>query len=106
MPHALFPLFLVAHIVLAISLFVPSLLLPFAFRARRGSLNPGPTGRFVRLLLALQSRGTIWIGLGLAVTHSCCHPNKSRGRQGECRTTATGLCGVAVPMQRLSGYSF
>ena len=68
MPHALIPLFLVAHIVLAISLFVPSLLLPFAFRARRGSLNPGRPGRFVRILVALQSRGTVWIGLGLAVS--------------------------------------
>lgn len=59
---------LVAHIALAVSLFVPSLLLPFAFRARRGSLNPERSGRFVRVLLALQARGTIWIGLGLAVT--------------------------------------
>ena len=40
MPPALFPLFLVVHVALAIALFVPSLLLPFAFRARRGSLNP------------------------------------------------------------------
>ena len=35
---------------------------------RRGSLQPEGSGRFVRLLLALQSRGTIWIGVGLAVT--------------------------------------
>lgn len=68
MPHDLVPLVLIAHIALAISLFVPSLLLPFAFRARRGSLNPSTSGRFVRLLLALQARGTVWIGLGLAVT--------------------------------------
>ncbi len=68
MPQAFFPLFLVAHIVLAVALFVPSLLLPFAFRARRGSLNPEQSGRFVRLLLAVQSRGTIWIGVGLAVS--------------------------------------
>ena len=68
MPPILLPLLLVAHIALAISLFVPSLLLPFAFRARRGSLNPERSGRFVRLLLALQARGTIWIGVGLAVT--------------------------------------
>ena len=68
MPPGLFPFFLVAHIALAIALFVPSLLLPFAFRARRGSLNPDKSGRFVRFLLSLQSRGTIWIGIGLALT--------------------------------------
>lgn len=68
MPPALFPVLLVAHVALAIALFVPSLLLPFAFRARRGSLQPERSGPFVRFLLALQSRGTVWIGLGLAVT--------------------------------------
>lgn len=68
MPQALFPLFLVAHVVLAIALFVPSLLLPFAFRARRGSLRPEQAGGFVRFLLALQSRGTVWIGAGLAIS--------------------------------------
>jgi hypothetical protein len=68
MPQALFPLFLLVHIVLAVALFVPSLLLPFAFRARRGSLAPQTAGGFVRFLLALQSRGTVWIGLGLAIS--------------------------------------
>ena len=68
MPQVLLPLLLVAHIALAVSLFVPSLLLPFAFRARRGSLRPESSGPFVRFLLALQARGTLWIGLGLAVT--------------------------------------
>ena len=68
MPPGLFPFFLVAHIALAIALFVPSLLLPFAFRARRGSLRPDRSGGFVRFLLALQSKGTVWIGLGLAIT--------------------------------------
>lgn len=68
MPQTLFPLFLIAHVVLAIGLFVPSLLLPFAFRARRGSLAPEQSGGFVRFLLALQSRGTIWIGAGLAIS--------------------------------------
>jgi hypothetical protein len=67
-PQVLLPVLLVAHIALAISLFVPSLLLPFAFRARRGSLRPESSGPFVRFLLALQARGTLWIGLGLAVT--------------------------------------
>lgn len=68
MPQALFPVFLVVHIALAIGLFVPSLLLPFAFRSRRGSLAPERSGRFVRLLLTLQSRGTVWIGVGLAIS--------------------------------------
>ena len=68
MPQALFPLFLVVHVVLAVALFVPSLLLPFAFRARRGSLNPERSGPFVRFLLALQERGTVWIGAGLAIS--------------------------------------
>ncbi|HYK95523.1 MAG TPA: hypothetical protein VE011_06645 [Candidatus Dormibacteraeota bacterium] len=68
MPHEVLPLILIVHIALAISLFVPSLLLPFAFRARRGSLATGEPGRFVRLLLALQSRGTVWIGAGLAMS--------------------------------------
>lgn len=68
MPQAFFPLFLVVHIVLAVALFVPSLLLPFAFRARRGSLDPERSGRFVRFLLALQERGTVWIGAGLAIS--------------------------------------
>jgi hypothetical protein len=68
MPQALSPLFLVVHIILAIALFVPSLLLPFAFRARRGSLKPEESGRVVRSLLALQARGTAWIGAGLAIS--------------------------------------
>jgi len=63
-----FPFLLIAHVVLAISLFIPSLLLPFAFRARRGSLGPEESGGFVRFLLALQARGTLWIGIGLAIT--------------------------------------
>jgi hypothetical protein len=67
-PQVLFPVLLVAHIVLAIALFVPSLLLPFAFRARRGSLHPERSGAFTRFLLALQARGTVWIGVGLAIT--------------------------------------
>ena len=68
MPPGLFPVFLVVHVALAIALFVPSLLLPFAFRARRGSLDAERSGRFVRFLLALQSRGTVWIGAGLAIS--------------------------------------
>ena len=68
MPPVLFPILLIAHVTLAIALFVPSLLLPFAFRARRDSLRSDEPGRLTRFLLALQSRGTLWIGLGLAIT--------------------------------------
>ncbi len=68
MPPFVFPVLLVVHVALAIALFVPSLLLPFAFRVRRGSLRPEESGAFVRLLLALQARGTVWIGVGLAIT--------------------------------------
>jgi hypothetical protein len=76
-PASLFPLILITHVALAISLFVPSLLLPFAFRARRGP-GGGPVGvgdgpgtesnGFVRVMLAIQSRGTLWLGLGLAIS--------------------------------------
>ncbi len=68
MPPVLFPILLITHVALAIALFLPSLLLPFAFRAKRGSLKPEGSGRFVRFLLALQSKGTLWIGVGLAIT--------------------------------------
>ena len=67
MPPA-FLVLLIVHVALAIGLFVPSLLLPFAFRARRGSLDPEHSGGFVRFLLALQSKGTVWIGFGLALS--------------------------------------
>jgi hypothetical protein len=61
----LFPLLLAAHIVLAISLLLPSVLLPFALRSR----GPAPgQSRFGRVLLWLQRNGTLVIGAGLAVT--------------------------------------
>lgn len=62
----LFPVLLAIHIALAISLFLPSLLLPFALRSRL----PGrtPTGPFARALLWLQGTGSVVVGGGLAVT--------------------------------------
>ena len=39
MPAPLFPILLVTHIALAIGLFLPSLLLPFALRARRAAVE-------------------------------------------------------------------
>ena len=66
MPPVLFPILLVTHIALAIALFVPSLLLPFALRARRAA-SESPN-RFVRFLLWMQAHGTVVIGIGLALT--------------------------------------
>jgi uncharacterized membrane protein len=67
---SLFPIILATHITLAISLFVPSLLLPFTLRNRL--VSPGydapEPGRLVRVLLWIQAHGTIVIGAGLAVT--------------------------------------
>jgi hypothetical protein len=63
---SLFPLLLAVHITLAVSLFLPSILLPFALRTRRATNESGSP--VVRLLLAMQSHGTVVIGLGLALT--------------------------------------
>jgi hypothetical protein len=62
----LFPLLLITHIVLAVSLFLPSILLPFALRTRRAAAES--PNRFVRFLLWMQAHGTLIIGLGLAAT--------------------------------------
>ncbi len=66
MPASLLPLLLITHIVLAVSLFLPSVFLPFALRAQRPAAES--TSPVVRGLLGLQSRGTVFIGAGLAVT--------------------------------------
>ena len=66
MPGSLFPLLLAVHIGLAVSLFMPSILLPFALRARRATVES--ESPLVRLLLAMQSSGTVVIGIGLALT--------------------------------------
>jgi hypothetical protein len=65
MPN-LFPLLLATHITLAVSLFLPSILLPFALRTRRATVDSD--NRVVHVLLWGQSHGTILIGLGLALT--------------------------------------
>ncbi len=69
-PPALFPVLLLAHITLALSLFLPSFLLPFTMRtrARDGTPVVAPPGRFVRGLLWLERNGTTVIGVGVAVT--------------------------------------
>ena len=63
---AYFPALLVTHIVLAISLFQPSILLPFALRTRRATVESG--SRLVKVLLWAQTHGTLLIGAGLALT--------------------------------------
>jgi Predicted integral membrane protein (DUF2269) len=66
MPSDLFPVLLAIHIFLAISLVLPSILLPFALRTRRATVESD--SRVVRGLLYAQSHGTVAIGLGLALT--------------------------------------
>ena len=66
MPASLFPVLLVTHITLAVSLFLPSILLPFALRTRRAAAES--PNRFVRFLLWMQAHGTLIIGIGLALT--------------------------------------
>jgi hypothetical protein len=66
MPGSFFPLVLIVHIVLAVSLFLPSILLPFALRAQRATAESASP--VVRGLLTLQSSGSVVIGLGLAIT--------------------------------------
>jgi hypothetical protein len=63
----LFPYVLGAHIVLAISLFLPTILLPFALRLRGGTFAEGP-GRFSRALFWLQRNGSLMVAAGLAGT--------------------------------------
>ena len=62
-----FPVLLVAHVALAISLLLPSLVLPFVLRGGEpdGSHRPGQLARF---LLNLQGTGSVVIGAGLAIT--------------------------------------
>ena len=58
-----FPILLVTHIALAISLLLPSVLLPFVLRRSGGAAGAG-----TRFLMAMQGTGTLVIGLGLAIT--------------------------------------
>ena len=61
-----FPILLGAHIILAVSLVLPSILLPFALRTRRATVESG--SGVVRSLLWAQTHGTVAIGIGLALT--------------------------------------
>ena len=66
MPAILLPLLLIAHVILAITLFLPSLLLPFALRTRRAPADSESS--VVHALLGMQSSGTLLVGIGLAIT--------------------------------------
>jgi hypothetical protein len=63
---AWFPILLATHITLAVLVFVPSILLPFALRTRRAA-DESPN-RVVRFLLWMQAHGTVIVGAGLALT--------------------------------------
>ncbi len=70
-PPELFPMLLTAHIILAISLFVPSFVLPFTMRTRGVDGEPivgGQSGRLARALVWLEAHGTIIVGAGVAIT--------------------------------------
>jgi hypothetical protein len=54
------------HIALAIALFLPALLLPFALRTDRPATES--SSRLIRSLLRLQGRLSVGVGIGLAVT--------------------------------------
>ena len=58
-----FPMLLITHIVLAVALLLPSVLLPFVLR--RGEQEPGLV---TRALMAIQGTGTLVIAAGLALT--------------------------------------
>ena len=60
------PLLIAVHVVFALGLLLPSLLLPFALRARRAATESASP--VVRFLLVLQAKGTVVIGLGVALT--------------------------------------
>lgn len=64
---SLFPIVLVIHVTLAISVFLPSVLLPFALRTGRRE-DTTSSGRVVDGLLVMQGSGTVFIGAGLALT--------------------------------------
>lgn len=60
-----FPVLLVVHIALAISLLAPSLVLPFLVRDNAGEVRQGAA---TRLLMTMQGTGTLVIALALALT--------------------------------------
>jgi hypothetical protein len=66
MPGPVFPILLATHVALAVGLFLPSILLPFALRTRRAAVDS--ESGVVRTLLWGQAHGTLVLGAGLALT--------------------------------------
>lgn len=64
---SLFPILLAIHIALAVSLLLPSVVVPFLLRPRADGapVEPSPLARF---LLRIQSSGSVAISAGLALT--------------------------------------
>jgi hypothetical protein len=60
-----FPILLATHIVLAVTLLLPSVVLPFVLRRADGQSEPSG---LTRALMALQGTGTLVIGAGVALT--------------------------------------
>jgi hypothetical protein len=63
---SLFAIVLPIHVALAIALFLPALLLPFALRTDRPATES--TSRLARALVRLQGGGSVVIGSGVAIT--------------------------------------
>ena len=61
-----FPILLAIHVTLAVSLLLPSLLLPFLLQ--RGAASGRELSTAVRVLAGIQGTGSLVIGLGLAAT--------------------------------------
>jgi hypothetical protein len=66
MPGPVVPILLATHVALAVGLFLPSILLPFALRTRRATVDS--ESGVVRTLLWGQAHGTLVLGAGLALT--------------------------------------
>jgi Predicted integral membrane protein (DUF2269) len=62
-----FPILLVTHILLAVSLLAPSLVLPFLLR-RADAAGATDYGPITRGLLVMQGTGSVVIGVGLGLT--------------------------------------
>jgi hypothetical protein len=62
----LLPLVLITHVALAVTLFLPTLLLPFTLRARRSAVDSG--SRVVQLLIGFEARGSLGVGVAVAAT--------------------------------------
>jgi hypothetical protein len=60
------PTLIAAHVLLAVCLFLPSILLPFALRTRRAANDSG--NALVRFLLWIQANGSVVIAAGLGLT--------------------------------------